>query len=86
MSRLLLILFLFISIGSFAQNTELSEPDLIKRVVEGTQINTLLKIDGILNDREWQYAKPVTDFVQIEPFQGKKANHKTVLSVIIDLI
>jgi hypothetical protein len=82
MSRLLLILFLFISIGSFAQNIELFKPDSIKKIIEGTQINTVLKIDGILNEPEWQLAKPVLDFVQIEPNQGEKPNFSTFVSVL----
>ena len=80
---LLMPLFLF-SVGSYAQNTELFKPDSIKKVIEGTQINTVLKIDGILNELEWKSAKPVSDFIQIEPLQGEKANNKTIVSVLFN--
>ncbi len=82
MSKSLLIPFLLFSIGSFAQNPELFKPDSIKRIIEGVPINTVLKIDGILNEQEWQSAKPVSDFVQIEPQQGEKANHKTIMCAL----
>lgn len=82
MNKLFTVFFIFFAIISFSQNTELFKPDSVKRIIQGTQINSFIKVDGVLNDQEWKFSKPVSDFIQIEPNQGEKANHKTVLSVL----
>jgi Domain of unknown function (DUF5916)/Carbohydrate family 9 binding domain-like len=78
----LVILFLLFSIGTFAQNPELFKPDSIKRVIEATHIDEVLKIDGILNEPEWQLAKTTSDFVQVDPNQGDKAHFNTFISIL----
>jgi hypothetical protein len=77
---LLAVFFLFVSTGIFAQNSELFKPDSNKVVIEGSRINSMLNIDGILDEKEWQAGKPVSDFIQIEPDQGEKANHETIMT------
>lgn len=62
---------------SIAQDAVIFKPNPIKRKFEAFQINQNLKIDGSLSDKEWALAKPFTDFVEIDPFQGQKPQHKT---------
>lgn len=77
----MIIQLLFFAVEIYAQDTQLFKPDSIKRVVEGTQISTQIKVDGVLKDPEWSKAKLVSDFIQIEPSQGEKAIHKTELGI-----
>jgi hypothetical protein len=82
MNKLLIILLLFFAVDIYAQDTQLFKADSIKRVVEGTQINTHIRIDGVLNDPQWSRAKQVSDFIQIEPSQGERAIHRTELGIL----
>jgi hypothetical protein len=34
-------------------------------------------VDGVLDERLWQQASPIEDFVQAEPSQGEPATEKT---------
>lgn len=70
------------SIGCLAQNTEIFKSDSLRVSIEGTQINSLLHIDGILDEQEWLLAKPVSNFIQIEPQQGEPANQKTIINAL----
>lgn len=80
--RKILLLLLFSTTTLQAQDANVFKPDSIKRVIEAIEINTTLKIDGSLNDSEWQKTKPSPKFVQIEPFQGNTPNHHTDVRVL----
>ena len=41
-------------------------------------------IDGILDDRVWQNATPLTGFVQADPFEGQPASETTDVRIIYD--
>ena len=41
-------------------------------------------IDGVLDDRVWQTAEPLTDFVQAEPVQGAPATERTEVRIVFD--
>ncbi len=56
-------------------------PDSVKRVVEATEIQSSLRIDGKL-ETDWQLAKPVTHFFQVEPYQGQTLNFDTEVRVL----
>lgn len=75
-------LLFFITSFSFAQDAEIFKPDSIKKKIEAIQINTTLRIDGVMNDAEWKLAKPISDFTQIEPYQGKEPSHRTEVRVL----
>jgi Carbohydrate family 9 binding domain-like len=42
------------------------------------------KLDGTLDDPEWQKAKPVTNFLQREPFEGRAGTEKTEVRILYD--
>ncbi len=67
---------------SFAQDAEIFKPDSIKREIEAVRISTSLRVDGLINDDEWKNVKPVSNFIQIEPYQGKLPNHDTEIKVL----
>ena len=41
-------------------------------------------IDGVVDDRAWQEATPLTGFVQAEPFEGQPASERTEVRILYD--
>ncbi len=41
-------------------------------------------IDGVLNDPEWNFAEPITDFMQREPDNGQPASERTEVRILFD--
>ncbi len=41
-------------------------------------------IDGVLDDRVWQTATPLTDFIQAEPLEGQSASESTDVRIVYD--
>ena len=82
MIKKLLCLLFFVNSLSFAQDANTFKPDSIKKTIEATPITSSLRIDGIMNDAEWKIAKPASNFIQIEPFQGRLPTHKTEVRVL----
>jgi Domain of unknown function (DUF5916)/Carbohydrate family 9 binding domain-like len=58
------------------------KPDSIRREVKAGEIKRNLTIDGNLTEEEWKTAQPITNFVQVEPFQGQKVNHDTEVRML----
>src|SRR5438876_563463 len=42
------------------------------------------KIDGILDDRVWQQATPMTNFIQSEPAEGEPSSERTEVRILYD--
>ncbi len=42
------------------------------------------KIDAVLNEPEWQLAKPITDFIQLVPIEGAQPDEKTEVRFLFD--
>ncbi len=76
------VLFLFVPALIFAQNSAtVFRPDSVKRQVEAIEIQSTLKIDGKL-EGEWQQAKPINNFFQVEPYQGQPIGFDTEVRVL----
>ena len=58
---------------------EVQEPS---RTAEATRIDRPPKLDGTLNDPLWEQAKPVVDFRQKEPYEGRPATEKTEVRIL----
>ncbi|HLX90578.1 MAG TPA: DUF5916 domain-containing protein [Puia sp.] len=88
MNKLLVlsILLLFITFSLFAQDADFFQPDSIKKEITAHQINTNLKIDGVMNEPEWKLARPSPRFVQVEPYQGKNPTFETDVRVLYNRI
>jgi hypothetical protein len=76
------LLLLLISFKTFAQDAEIFKPDPIRKEIDAVQITRSLRIDGLLNEPEWNLAKPSPRFTQIEPYQGAAPNFETEVKVL----
>lgn len=65
---------------SFAQAVFI--PSEKQQTVEAYPLNKSLKIDGHLDESEWNLAKPVHLNFQVEPFQGNKASFETQVKIL----
>jgi hypothetical protein len=77
-----LIVLIFFDRTAFAQNAESFKPDSIKKEIEAVRITSTLHIDGVLNDADWQKAKPSPRFTQIEPMQGNAPHFETEIKAL----
>ena len=53
-------------------------------VAAAVQVSEPPIIDGRLDDRAWQGAPPLTNFIQAEPFQGEAASEATEVRIVYD--
>jgi len=77
MTKKLLFVLLLSPWKLLAQDAEFFKPDSIRRTIAAVQINGYLKVDGLLNESEWNLVKPSHPFTQIEPYQGRPASQQT---------
>ena len=54
------------------------------RRAKATRVDRAPKLDGTLDDAEWQLASPISDFLQREPFEGQPPSEKTQVRVLYD--
>lgn len=52
------------------------------RAAQAARVDHAPRLDGTLNDPLWQLAKPVDDFRQQEPFEGRSATQKTEVRIL----
>ncbi len=65
-----------------AQDDGIFKPDSVKRRMHATEISSLLKIDGQLNEPEWNSVDAISQFIQVEPYQGASANFETRVKTV----
>jgi hypothetical protein len=66
------------------QNNKPSRDANGKRYITAVRTETLLKIDGLLNDPAWQTAQFQGQFTQREPEEGEPASEKTEIGFLYD--
>ena len=76
------VLLIFITLKAFSQDAEFFKPDSVRKEIKAISITSSIHIDGLLNEPEWKLAKPSPQFIQIEPYQGKKPNFETEVKVL----
>jgi hypothetical protein len=54
------------------------------RAAKASRVDRPPKLDGTLDDPEWQIANPITNFLQREPFEGRTATEKTEARILYD--
>jgi len=64
------------------QAQEIFLPDSIKKQTQAVRIEHSIKIDGKLEESAWNTANPITNFVQVEPFQKQEASQKSVFKLL----
>ena len=57
---------------------------IVGKKMTATYTNAPPLIDGVLNDPEWNFAEPVTDFAQREPSNGMPASERTEVRMLFD--
>ena len=65
-----------------SQSAEIFSPDPIKKTIAAVRIETLLRVDGVLDEPEWQLTKASPRFTQIEPHQGAPTDFETTVRVL----
>jgi len=85
MYRLSLIILLLTTYGLKAQdsNGNFVPPENPKEV-KAIRANSGIRIDGKLDEADWQRAVPISDFFRIEPRQGGDYNYQTEVRVLFD--
>lgn len=80
MKKLLFPLLIFLSNVTFGQET--FSPLSVKNelFIENTQDK--ISIDGILNESAWESSRVISDFIQIEPYQGEKSRFRTEVRIL----
>ncbi len=77
-----LILILSIASSAFCQDADFFKPNPIRRELKAVKITNSLKIDGELSEPEWNLTKGASDFIQVEPMQGKPSQFVTIIKVL----
>ncbi|MCS7017938.1 MAG: DUF5916 domain-containing protein [Cytophagales bacterium] len=60
------------------------KPDSIRKKIVALSVTSVLKIDGHLEESDWQQAPIARSFTQVEPFQGQPAQFDTEVRVLYD--
>src|SRR5262245_32356168 len=55
-----------------------------RRRAVATRVTEAPVVDGVLDERVWQQASPIAEFVQAEPSEGQPATEKTEVRVVYD--
>ena len=77
------IAFFFISINLFAQKpATVFSPLPDRRKIEAGEIINNLKVDGKLDEPEWEKQKSSFNFIQVEPQQGNNASHDSYVKML----
>jgi hypothetical protein len=73
-----------VGLPSFAQRTDVIQPDSVKKVLEALEVEGSIKVDGKLNELAWQKVKASPRFTQVDPYQGTDPNFHTKIKVLYD--
>ena len=77
-------LILLVTLSCYSQDAFVFKPDSVKKEILARAITSNLHIDGQLDEIDWKLALPFSNFVQIEPEQGKAASQKTEVRVLFN--
>jgi len=78
----ILILILSIASPAFCQDADFFKPNPVRRKLKAVKIINNLKVDGQLTEPEWSLTKGASDFIQVEPMQGKPSQFVTIIKVL----
>ena len=74
--------FLCLPLSAFAQNGDFFKPDSARKTIKAVKITTAIKVDGLLEEPEWNLAAPSAPFIQVEPYQGQVSHYVTLVKVL----
>ncbi|MEP2668662.1 MAG: DUF5916 domain-containing protein [Cyclobacteriaceae bacterium] len=75
-----LLILLLSTCSILAQDT--FQPPVDLPHVDAQVVKGEIKIDGILKEGDWESAKPITNFTQIEPWQGEASRYPSVVRIL----
>jgi hypothetical protein len=52
--------------------------------ITASKTNSIITIDGRLNETDWDLAEPITDFFRVEPVQGGAIKNRTEVRILFD--
>jgi hypothetical protein len=81
-SALLPLILLFFLSEVSAEIPKSIQPENYR--IGAKKIESQITIDGKLDEKDWGLATPASDFVQLEPKEGKPATEKTKVRVLYD--
>lgn len=84
MNRCVLAVAAAIVLGGALQSFAQTQPAADVRLAQAQRVAEAPSIDGMLDDRAWQDAVPMGEFIQAEPTQGEPATERTEVKVLFD--
>ena len=84
MKHLSLLLLLILTVQLSAQNQDNFPPPDEPLEIRAVKAKGTIKIDGKLDEADWENALPVSDFFRMEPRQGGGYRYKTVVRILFD--
>jgi hypothetical protein len=63
--------------GTDARSTE-------RPVVTATRATSPIQVDGVLDESSWASARPATDFIQVDPEEGRPVSERTEARILYD--
>ena len=82
---LFLVLFSSLLMGQERESQQQVTPDTTvsePRSLQASRVDRAPKMDGTLNDPLWREAKPITNFLQREPYEGQPPTERTEVRVL----
>jgi len=78
------LILLFVVMNVYGQDAEIFKPNPHRRELKAVKISGNIKIDGVLDEPEWALTPGASDFIQVEPYQGKPSKFVTVVKVLFN--
>jgi hypothetical protein len=69
-------------VTALAQSAAAGQEQAAARRANAVRVTEAPTIDGVLDERVWQQATPIDEFVQVEPVEGEPATERTEVRVI----
>ncbi|MBS1529344.1 MAG: carbohydrate binding family 9 domain-containing protein [Bacteroidetes bacterium] len=78
----LALIFLLVSACALGQDTTFFRPNPHRRGLKAVKITGNIKVDGVLDEPQWSLTEGASDFIQVEPYQGRPSKFVTVVKVL----
>jgi hypothetical protein len=78
----LALIFLLCAMYAFGQDADFFKPNPHRRELKAVKITDNIKVDGVLDEPEWNLTLGASEFIQVEPYQGKPSKFVTIVKVL----
>ena len=78
----IIVLLLVCTVSVYSQDAGVFKPDPVRKEMTAVQINSSIRVDGLLNEEDWKLAKASPQFIQVEPKQGATPNFETEVKIL----